>query len=62
MSTTPANKFLSKQYIDGIYIPSGLLIFGCLIVKREWLPFAVALAALLGGYKMWASRKLTPWL
>ncbi|KAF7879801.1 uncharacterized protein EAF02_007971 [Botrytis sinoallii] len=57
MSTAPANKFLSKAYIDGIYIPSGLLIFGCFIVKKDWLPFAVALAAVLGGYKIWSSQE-----
>lgn len=59
MSTAPANKFLSKAYVDGIYIPSGLLILGCFIVKKDWLPFAVALAAVLGGYKIWSSRKFT---
>jgi len=50
------NQYFSKQYIDGVYIPSGLLIVGCIIVKREWLPFAVALAAVLGGYKVWSSQ------
>ncbi|ATZ52052.1 Bccbr1 [Botrytis cinerea B05.10] len=57
MSTAPANKFLSKAYVDGIYIPSGLLILGCFIVKKDWLPFAVALAAVLGGYKIWSSQE-----
>ncbi|KAG9243080.1 hypothetical protein BJ878DRAFT_543644 [Calycina marina] len=50
MSST--NRFLSKKYIDGIYIPSGLLVVGCLLVKKEWLPYAVLLAAALGGFKM----------
>jgi len=50
------NKYLSKAFIDGVYIPSGLLVFGVLIVKKEWLPFAVALAAILGGYKIWSTR------
>lgn len=50
------NKYLSKKFIDGIYIPSGLLIVGVLIVKREWLPYAIALALTLGGYKIYASR------
>jgi len=52
------NKYLSKAFIDGVYIPSGLLVFGVLIVKKEWLPFAVALAAILGGYKIWSTRLL----
>jgi cytochrome-b5 reductase len=59
MSTASAkqNRFLSSEYINGVYIPSGLLVFGCLIVKKEWVPFAVALAALLGGFKIWSSRQ-----
>jgi len=48
---------LSKRYVDGIYIPSALLVVGCLIVKREWVPYAVAVAALLSGYKLWSSSK-----
>jgi cytochrome-b5 reductase len=58
MSAGPAvqSKYLSRQYIDGVYIPSGLLIVGCLIVKREWLPFSVAIALILGGWKVYNSR------
>jgi cytochrome-b5 reductase len=49
---------LSKKYLDGVYIPSGLLVVGCLIVKREWVPYAIVLAALLSGYKLLSgSRK-----
>jgi cytochrome-b5 reductase len=48
----------SKKYLDGFYIPSGLLVVGCLIVKREWVPYAIVLAALLSGYKLLSgSRK-----
>jgi hypothetical protein len=43
---------LSKTYVDRVYIPSGLLVVGCLIVKREWVPYAVVVAALLSGYKL----------
>ncbi|KAH8805722.1 hypothetical protein F5884DRAFT_755283 [Xylogone sp. PMI_703] len=46
-----AEGLFAKKYVDGIYIPSGLLIVGCLIVKSEWVPFAVLLALVLGGYK-----------
>ncbi|EON98083.1 putative nadh-cytochrome b5 reductase 1 protein [Phaeoacremonium minimum UCRPA7] len=46
-----APSLLSKQYVDGIYIPAGLLVFGTFIVKREWLPYAVALALALGAFK-----------
>jgi hypothetical protein len=56
ISNAPAasNPYLSKSYVDGVYIPSGLVILGCLIVKREWLPYAVALALALGGYKVYS--------
>ncbi|PSN72185.1 NADH-cytochrome b5 reductase 1 [Corynespora cassiicola Philippines] len=51
---------LEPQFVHGVYIPSGLLIFGMAIVKKEWLPYAVALAAILGGYKIFTagSRKV----
>ncbi|KAE9367505.1 ferredoxin reductase-like protein [Stipitochalara longipes BDJ] len=58
MSNAPAtsNPYLSKSYVDGVYIPSGLLVVGCLIVKREWLPYAIVLALALGGYKVFSMR------
>jgi cytochrome-b5 reductase len=31
------------------------LIVGVAVVKKEWLPFAAAFAALVGGYKLYAS-------
>jgi cytochrome-b5 reductase len=43
---------LAKPYLDSVYIPSGLLVVGCLIAKREWVPYAVVLAALLSGYRL----------
>jgi hypothetical protein len=56
MSGTPAasNPYFSKSYVDGVYIPSGLLVLGCLIVKREWLPYAIALSLALGGWKVYS--------
>jgi cytochrome-b5 reductase len=56
MSSAPAasNPYLSKSYVDGVYIPSGLLVLGCLIVKREWLPYAIALSLALGGWKVFS--------
>lgn len=54
--STEASPFLSKAYINGIYIPSSLLVVGCLIVKKEWLPFAIAIAIALGGWKVYSSQ------
>jgi len=58
MSASPAakNPYLSSSYINGVYIPSGLLIVGTLIVKKEWLPFAVAIALVLGGWKVYSNQ------
>lgn len=49
----------SKKYIDGIYIPAGLLIVGVAISKREWLPYAVALTVVLAAIKFLRTRELT---
>jgi cytochrome-b5 reductase len=48
---------LAPQYVHGVYIPSALLIVGVAIIKQEWLPYAVALAAVLGGVKVWRNSK-----
>ncbi|KAF2200775.1 oxidoreductase, FAD-binding family protein [Delitschia confertaspora ATCC 74209] len=47
------SSLMAPQYIHGIYIPSGLLIVGVAIVKKEWLPYAVALAAVLSAWKIY---------
>ncbi|KAK3942378.1 hypothetical protein QBC46DRAFT_457567 [Diplogelasinospora grovesii] len=46
----------SKRYIDGIYIPAGLLVFGTVIVKREWTIYAALLAVALGFLKFFNSQ------
>ncbi|KAF2438508.1 oxidoreductase, FAD-binding family protein [Karstenula rhodostoma CBS 690.94] len=46
---------LSTQYVQGVYIPSALLIVGTAIVKKEWLPFAAALAVVLGAWKAYGN-------
>ena len=45
------------QYVQGVYIPSALLIFGTAIMKSEWVPYAVGLAAILGGWKVYSNGK-----
>lgn len=51
------HSFLSSQYINGIYIPSGLLLVGIAIVKKEWLPYAVVVAIILGSWKIYSNRQ-----
>jgi len=48
------NPAFSQANINGVYIPSVLLIVGVAIIKREYVPYAVAIAALVGGYKIFA--------
>ena len=59
MAASPPSKpsvFLSSQYVNGIYIPSGLLLVGIAIIKTEWLPYAAVLALALGSWKMYINR------
>ena len=44
----------NKEFINGVVIPSVLVLVGTAIVKKEWLPFAVALVGLLGAYKVFS--------
>ncbi|KKY33321.1 putative nadh-cytochrome b5 reductase 1 [Diaporthe ampelina] len=46
----------SKKYVDGIYIPAGLLVVGVAIVKKEWLPYAVLVTLALSAIKFWRSQ------
>lgn len=58
--TTVANMsepVLSKKMFDGIYIPAGLLVVGTIIVKREWTPWAVLVALILGAIKAYRVRE-----
>ena len=50
-----ASSLLSPQFINGVYIPSGLLILGVGIVKFEWLPIAVAVSLVLGAWKVYSA-------
>ncbi|MCJ1336841.1 NADH-cytochrome b5 reductase [Bachmanniomyces sp. S44760] len=48
--------YLSPQYINGIYIPSGLLLVGVGICKVEWLPYAALIAIVLGAWKVYNNQ------
>jgi hypothetical protein len=43
------------SYVQGVYIPSALLIVGTAIMKSEWVPYAIGLAAILGGWKVYSN-------
>lgn len=45
------DSLLARKYVDGIYIPLGLLVFGTAIVKREWTVYALVLGVVLGAVK-----------
>jgi len=53
------NPALSQANINGVYIPSALLVLGVAIVRKEYVPYAIVLAALVGGIKMYASGGLS---
>lgn len=48
---------LSSEYINGVYIPSALLMLGVAIVKMEWLPYSLVVAVLLGSWKIYNNRQ-----
>ncbi|KAG7290965.1 NADH-cytochrome b5 reductase [Staphylotrichum longicolle] len=51
-----ADSLLARKYIDGIYIPLGLLVVGTAIVKREWTAYALLLGIALGTIKFLNTR------
>lgn len=53
------SEFLSAQYINGVYLPSGILVVGAVLVKPEWVPYAVVISLLLAGYKVFSNSKRT---
>jgi hypothetical protein len=48
---------LGPQYVNGVYIPSTLLLIGTAIMKKEWVPYAAALAVVLGAWKVYNNRE-----
>lgn len=51
---------LSRKYIDGIYVPVVLLIFGVFIVKREYTLYAAAVGLAFGTVKFFNLRMFPP--
>lgn len=51
------NSLLSRHYIDYVYAPAALLIFGTLVVKKEWAPYATLLALVFGAYNFYNFRE-----
>ncbi|EPE08814.1 nitrate reductase [Ophiostoma piceae UAMH 11346] len=45
--------YVSRRYIDGIYIPGLLLVVGTFIVKREYVAYMAAIAVVLGTVKFY---------
>lgn len=56
MSTARSNSWLASQNVNGVYIPSALLLVGIAILKADWTPYAAALALLLGSWKVYTNR------
>ncbi|OAA33100.1 nitrate reductase [Moelleriella libera RCEF 2490] len=53
MASNAQASLLSRHYIDYVYVPGVLLVVGTLIVKKDWAPYSVVLAAALGAYNFW---------
>ncbi|KAI9852263.1 MAG: NADH-cytochrome b5 reductase [Thelocarpon superellum] len=47
------NSWLAPQYINGIYVPSALLVTGTAICKMEWVWYSVALAVVFSAWKLY---------
>ncbi|CAI4219218.1 unnamed protein product [Parascedosporium putredinis] len=43
----------SRSYFDAVYIPAGLIVFGTWIMKKEFVPYAAAIAVALAGFKFY---------
>lgn len=56
MASDDASLF-QRKYIDYVYVPAALLIFGTLIVKRDWVPYSALLALAFGIYNFNALSK-----
>lgn len=53
---------LSAQFVNGVYIPTSLMILGVGITKIEWLPYAIAVSLVLGAFKIYSTGEHTNYL
>lgn len=51
----------APQYVTYVYIPSAVLILGAAVVKKEYLPIAIAISAALAGWQFFNNRKICPY-
>ncbi|EED19776.1 NADH-cytochrome b5 reductase [Talaromyces stipitatus ATCC 10500] len=47
---------LSSETLSGVLVPSALLIAGTFFVKQEWVPYAVAVAAVFSAFRILTAR------
>ncbi|KAL1972766.1 hypothetical protein VTN31DRAFT_7180 [Thermomyces dupontii] len=47
---------MSSSFVQRAVLPSALLVVGTFVAKREWLPIAVAAAAMYSAYQVFSSR------
>ncbi len=52
-----SDSLFASQYINGIYIPAGLIVVGTAIVQRAFTPYAVVLAIVLAAIKFYSLRE-----
>ncbi|KAH7329194.1 nitrate reductase [Stachybotrys elegans] len=57
MASALDDSWLARHYVDYVYIPATLLVFGTLVVKRDWVPYSILLAVTLGAYNFYQFRE-----
>jgi cytochrome-b5 reductase len=52
-----AKQSILSTPLHGLYIPAGLIVFGAAIIDRNYVPYAIGVALLLGGLKVLRGSK-----
>lgn len=50
---------LSTETIGRVLVPSAILIAGTFFVKQEWVPYAVAVAAVFSAFRILTARTVS---